>query len=140
MYGRTSPDRNPPTAERYAQVMARIDVEYPPTTDAYARVIEQDDDSQSRQTARWSGGSPSRGRGVAPQTDTADRTQPRETARRGGEGSGGMGSLSVLGRDTLEGGVMSGELPLTYLPSDPFTSSLLSISFFSSFYSLCSYF
>jgi hypothetical protein len=41
-----------------------------------------------------------------------------------------MGSLSVSGRDTLEGGVMSGELPLTYimsyslsLPSPTFPSS-----------------
>jgi hypothetical protein len=81
--GRTSPDRNPPTAERYSQVMAWIDIEYPPTADAYAWAIERDDDSQSRQTTRWSGGGPgrSRGHGSAPRMDTAVRTQPRETAR-----------------------------------------------------------
>jgi hypothetical protein len=33
--------------------------------------------------------------------------------------------MSISGRDTLEGGVMSGELPLTYLP---FYSLLSSIS------------
>jgi hypothetical protein len=54
-------------------------------------------------------------------------------ARRPYEGGGDfehMGSLSVLGRDTLEGWVMSGELPLTYimsyslsLPSPIFPSS-----------------
>jgi hypothetical protein len=131
--GRTSPDRNPPTAEHYTQVMAQIDAEHnPPTADAYARVIERDDNSQSRQTARWSGGgpgrscghapraqgrtpperdplpadtyaqtivrvdndndqphqtarwsggSPSRGHGFAPQADTAGRTQPCKMAR-----------------------------------------------------------
>jgi hypothetical protein len=42
----------------------------------------------------------------------------------GGEGSRGTGSLSVSGRDTLEGGVMSGELTLTYLPLDSFSLSL----------------
>jgi hypothetical protein len=38
-----------------------------------------------------------------------------------------MCSLSILGRDTLKGGVMSGELPLTYLP---FYSLLSSLSLF----------
>jgi hypothetical protein len=63
--GRTSPDHNPPTTEHYAQVMARINTEYPPNADAYAWVIERDDDSQPRQTTRWSGGSPGHGRGHA---------------------------------------------------------------------------
>jgi hypothetical protein len=82
------------------------------------------------QTARWRGGGPGRGRGVAPRTDS--RTQPRETARQGGEGLGGRTSHKYLGSRHLEKGVMSGELP--------FTHSLLSIPFLSSFYSLCSYF
>jgi hypothetical protein len=57
--GWTSPDCNPPTTECYAQVMAWIDTESP-TADAYVQVIERDDDSQSRQTTRWSGSSPGR--------------------------------------------------------------------------------
>jgi hypothetical protein len=80
-HGWTSPDCNPPTTKHYAQVMAWIDAEYPPTANAYARVIEWDDDSQSRQTTRWSGGGPSCGRGVAPRTDTTGRTQPHKMAR-----------------------------------------------------------
>jgi hypothetical protein len=106
---------DPLTAEYHTQAIARVDVV----------------DSQSRQTARWSGVSPGRSHGhasraqertppkcepppvddyiqeleqmeakgygpqtasgvpscrhgVAPRTDTTGRTQPRETARRGG--------------------------------------------------------
>jgi hypothetical protein len=65
--GRTSPDHNPPTAERYAQVMARIDTEYPPTAEARCRAIKQAEvDDCEPQTARWSGGGPGRGRRQAP--------------------------------------------------------------------------
>jgi hypothetical protein len=39
--GRTSPDHNPPTAEHCAEVMARIDAEYPPTAEARCQAIEQ---------------------------------------------------------------------------------------------------
>jgi hypothetical protein len=62
------PERDPPPADAYTRTIARVD----------------DDDDQPRQTTRWSSGGPSRGRGLAPQTDTVDRTQPHKTARRGG--------------------------------------------------------
>jgi hypothetical protein len=65
-------DRNPPTAERYAQVMALMDME----------------DTQPCETARWSGSGPSRRHGAAPRTDTADRTQPHKRARWSGVGPG----------------------------------------------------
>jgi hypothetical protein len=37
--------------------------------------------------------------------------------------------MSISGRDTLEGGVMSGELPLTYLPFYSLLSLSLSIHY-----------
>jgi hypothetical protein len=54
-----------------------------PTAEYHARTLEQmEAEDYGPQTARWSGGGPSRGRGLAPRTDAADRTQPWETARR----------------------------------------------------------
>jgi hypothetical protein len=75
-------ERYSPTAEYHACTIAWLEA----MVDAYTRVLERgdndvDDNDQPCQTARWSGGGPSRGHGLAPQTDTADHTQPRETAR-----------------------------------------------------------
>jgi hypothetical protein len=65
--GRTSPDRDPPTAKRYAQVMAWIDAEYPPTAEACRRALGQaENDEDGPQTAWWSGGGPARSRGHVP--------------------------------------------------------------------------
>jgi hypothetical protein len=64
---RTPPEHDPPPADTYAQTIVRVD----------------DDDNQPCQTARWSSSGPSCRRGLAPQTDTAEGTQPHETARQG---------------------------------------------------------
>jgi hypothetical protein len=59
--------RHSPTAEYHARTIARLEA----TVNAYTWVLERgdndvDDNDQPRQTARWSGGGPSRGRGGAP--------------------------------------------------------------------------
>jgi hypothetical protein len=84
------------------------------------------------------------GAAAAPVTDACmpPKRTPRHAsspARRPDEEGGDFehrGSLSVSGRDTLEGGVMSGELPLTHLP---FYSLLSSISIHYSLFSFATY-
>jgi hypothetical protein len=111
--------RHSPTAEYHACTIARLEA----TIDNYTRAIEQmDDDDDRPQTARWSGGGPGRGRRVAPQTDS--HTASRDDQTRGGKVQEVQPPISISGRDTLEGGVMSGELPLTcmsYSLSPPFS-------------------
>jgi hypothetical protein len=73
--------RHSPTAEYHARTIAWLEA----TVDGYTRALKQvEAEDYGPQTARWSGGGPSRGCRVAPRTDTAGCTQPRETARRGG--------------------------------------------------------
>jgi hypothetical protein len=98
----TPPERKPPPVDDYVRELERMEAEgYGPQTirwrdggpgrdplpaNAYARTVARVDDNsdQPRQTARWSGGGPSRRCRHAPRMDTAGRTQPHETARRGG--------------------------------------------------------
>jgi hypothetical protein len=113
--GRTPPECDPLPADAYAWTIARGD----------------NNNNQPCQTARWSGSSPSRRCRFAPRTDTTGRTQPCKMARQGGgKVQEVRPPVSISGQDTLERGVMSGELPLTYLP-------LYSLLYF---YSLFSYF
>jgi hypothetical protein len=57
-------ERDPPTAESYAHTISRLEA----TVDAYTRIIKRVDNNNDQpcQTARWSGGGPSRSHGHAP--------------------------------------------------------------------------
>jgi hypothetical protein len=65
--------------------------------------------------------------GLPPNGHCRSHPASRDGQTRGGKVPEVGPPMSILGQDTLERGVMSGELPLTYLPLDSFLSLSLFI-------------